>query len=344
MGEPGTTPEDDSPRNIIVFIADGLGFAHLALAAHSSGAPPVWREFSVRGWHDPRPIRGPITDSAAAATAMATGRLTHNDRVGLAENGEPMRNLYEAAWSAGYRTGVVTDSYVWDATPASFVTHSTSRENARDILEQLAGSQLEVLLGELEDVGEGEVPSWEETIDILRSRFRFLDADLRDESHDLAQSAGRTPVAAVFPEDSILDMSSSPNLETMANFALERLADGEAPFLLLVESEEADSASHAWDADRTVRGLTAITNTVGSLLAFARDRGDTLVVFTSDHETGGLALADDLDSYPDLMPVWSSRDHTSALVPLLADGPGAHRFADVERVWEIGAVLHELVR
>ncbi len=338
--ERSSLPEDGArPRNVILFVADGLGFSHLALAQHTVGKEPVWHRFEVRAWHDPRPVRGPITDSAASATAMATGQLTLNDKVGVDENDRPVQTVFEMAWERGYRTGIVTDSYIWDATPAAFVTHTASRDNAEDILRQEASGQLDVLLGELEDVGEGEVPSWDATVEILEGRFTLLGADLA-----LPEGAGADqPVASIHPEESITDLESTPSLSSMVTFATERLEDTGEPFLLLIETEELDSASHERDAPRAVEGLATLSSVLEQVLAFSRARGDTLVLFTADHETGGLSLGYDLGSYPDIVPTWGTPDHTSTVVPLLADGPGAVLFADVQRVWQVGEVLKALI-
>lgn len=332
VGEPGVRP-----RNLVVVVADGFGFSHLALARQTEGIAALWPEFSIRGWHDPRPLWGPITDSAAGATAMASGQLTHNDRVGIDADGQPIPNLFERAWAAGYRTGVVTDSYVWDATPAAFVVHSASRDDSRDILEKLAASQLDVLFGEMEDVGEDGNPTAAETRDIISRRFTLLDAGLD------APPEADLPVATLFDEDAVTNMQSTPNLLQLTNVALARLADTGAPFLLLVESEEMDNASHTGDTDRAVDGLLTIASVLTRVLEFARTRGDTLVVFTADHETGGLALSYEIDSYPNLRPTWATADHTAALVPILADGPGATSFASVSRIWQIGELLNRFI-
>ncbi len=337
----GTTAEESPrPRNIILVIADGLGFSHLSLAQHTAGTVPVWHRFAVRGWHDPRPIKGTITDSAASATALATGRLTRNGKVGVDENDLPLESVFELAWQEGYRTGIVTDSYVWDATPAAFAAHTSSRDNAEDILRQLASGQLDLLFGELEDVGEGAVPSWEETVDILEQRFTLLGADLRLPEG----TALDRPLATIHPEESITDFDSTPNLADMVAVATNQLADTRDPFLLLIESEEIDSASHRRDGKRMAKGLETLSSVVEQVLDFAQHRDDTLVVFTSDHETGGLALGFDQASYPDVVPMWSSRDHTSAVVPLLAAGPGASGFGSVQRAWEVGVVLKSLIQ
>ncbi len=247
-----------------------------------------------------------------------------------------------AAWAVfslgtGFATGIVTDSYIWDATPAAFVAHVEDRDDAATILEQLAASRLDVLFGELEDVGEGPVPEREATEALLARRFELLDEDLR-----LPETMTQ-PVAAIFPEDSVQDESSTPNLTALVATALARLDALERPFLLLVESEEVDSASHRHASQRLLRGLRSIESALLTVLDFAAKRPGTLVLFTSDHETGGLAVGYDVQRYPDLRLLWSTKDHTAALVPLMAIGPGATQFTEVTRAWQVGELLRAMV-
>lgn len=339
--EPSTRPE-----NLIIFVADGLGFAHLSAARtalHGMGGGAVWDRFTTTGWHRPHSATGFLVDSAASATALATGQPTHYGRVGVDTEARPLLNLFERASRVGYRTGIVTDSYVWDATPAAFATHVGSRDDAAAILSQLADSPLEILVGELEDLGEGEVPEWEPTIEVLEERFRVFGPGPRSTEEFIQQGARGEPVAAIFEEDQITDLRSTPTLPQLLQVALERLASDERPFLLLVESEEADSASHRADFDRLLRGLEAIEEAVGLVLDFADRNGETLVVFTSDHETGGLALSVGDSSNSSLRALWPTSDHTGVVVPLLAAGPGSEHFGGSRATWEVGRLLAGMV-
>lgn len=329
------------PKNIIIFIADGMGFTHLSLAmlAHQQDdLPSVWEQFDIKGWHDPRCSYGPITDSGASATAIATGSPTFFEVIGLDKDGEKLTNVFELASANQYNTGIVTDSYIWDATPAAFVAHTKSRDNAKDILEQTAASELELIFGELEDVGEDEVPTKEATIDILSQRFQLLDKELKLPTTDSILK----PIAVIFEEDEIQDLNSTPNLTQLTSAALTYLGSQDKPFIMLVESEEMDAASHRNDSERVMRGLKSIQKTLSHVLEFANKNGETLVLFTADHETGGLALVSE-ENYPNMQLVWSSKNHSATVVPLFARGPGAKAFADVNRNWHIGNVLKSLI-
>jgi alkaline phosphatase len=337
--QPGTISE--KPKNIIVFIADGMGFSHLSLAMLTQqveGVVPVWEQFDIKGWHDPRSSYGPLTDSGASATALATGTSTYFEVIGMNQDGTELTNLFEVATKNQYNTGIVTDSYIWDATPAAFVAHTKSRDNARDIMVQMSNSELDLLFGELEDVGEDEVPDLEPTLKILKQRFRLLDASLNLPARDSILE----PVAAIFEEDEIQDLNSTPNLTRLTDVALDYLTSQDAPFVLLVESEEMDAASHRNDSKRVLKGLQSIQETLSHVLSFAEKNGETLVLFTSDHETGGLAIVSE-SNYPHSQMVWATTNHSAAVVPLYAKGPGAEHFTGVNRNWQVGSLLKSLI-
>ena len=287
----------EKSNNIIVFIADGMGFSHLSLALltqQSENIPSVWQEFDVKGWYDARSAYGPLTDSEASATAIATGTSTSFGYIGLDQDGNTLKNVFEVASDQQYATAIVTDSYIWDGTPAAFVAHTKSEDDAKDILTQIASSKLDLLFGELEDLGEGDVPDKEETIKILKKRFQLLDQSLELPNHDSISK----PIAAIFDEDEIQDLNSSPNLTQLTDVALKYLATKNKPFVLLVESEEMDAASHDNDSDRVINGLKSIQQTLSLVLNFSKMQGQTLVLFTADHETGGLAAVADFGDYP----------------------------------------------
>ena len=309
------------------------------LHSNQKKSPPVWQEFDVKGWHDPRSTDGPLTDSEASATAIATGTSTHFGLIGLDKNGNILKNIFEAASDQQYATAIVTDSYIWDGTPAAFVTHTKTAQDAKGMLMQIASSEIDLLFGELKNVGEGDIPGKDETLHILSKRFRLLDKSLELPNPD---SISR-PVAAIFAEDEVQDLNSSPNLTKLTDAALKYLSLQNKPFVLLVESEEMDSASHGNDSERVIHGLKSIQQTLSLVLNFSKMQRQTLVLFIADHETGGLATVADSTNYPKLQIRWSTKDHTAAVVPLFADGPGAEYFADIHRNWEIGNRLKSLI-
>ena len=327
----------DKPTNVIIFIADGLGFAQLSLVMQMHAGQALWQRFTATGWHQPSPLGGYLTDSAASATAIATGTTTLNGAIGVDENGTPLQNIFELASENGYRTGVVTDSYVWDATPAGFTVHSESRENAAEILQALSGSSLDVLLGELEKVGDDDVPDQQATEALFEARFSLLDATASD-----ADSYAGEPIAGLFRENQIEGQSSEPTLQHLTAVALDALTHYSEPFLLLLETEELDSAGHWANEKRLENGLSAMQDTVAVVFDFLEQYPDTLFVFTSDHETGGLVLKSNSKNLR-VKPKFNTLKHTGSVVPVLAVGPGDSNFIGIHTNSGLGQLLKSLI-
>lgn len=335
------------PKNIIIFVADGMGFAHLSLARamnNNTSRKPAWDRFTAFGWHHPHPIGSYLTDSAASATAFATGVDTRNGAIGVDADGKPVTNLYEIADQHGYRTGIVTDSFIWDATPAAFVTHADNRSDATNILNQLAASKLEVLFGELENAGKGGVPSWDNTVKLLEERFTMLGADLGNQQQMKGSNTHSSkPIAAIFKIGQIKDLQSNPTLGKMTEKALKHLSSDKRPFLLLVESEEPDSASHGNNTKRLIRGMASIEYSLNLILDFIEKNNNTLVIFLSDHETGGLVLGSK-GSNKKIKPLWVTNGHSGTAVPIMAFGLGSEYFSGIHTNEGVGLLLKSMIK
>lgn len=329
----------DKPRNIIIFLADGLGFAHLSLAMQRHSEQGLWERFKATGWHQPHPHprEGYITDSAASATALATGTDTLNGSIGVDENGKRLHNIFELATERGYRTGLVTDSYVWDATPAGFTVHAESRDDASQILYALSESPLDVLLGELKNPGKGSIPDRAFTEKLFKKRFSLLDATASN-----ADSFSGKPIVGLLEKGQIGDRKSAPSLQHLTSVALNTLVSYDEPFLLLLETEELDSAGHWSKEKRMKRGLDSMQEAVAVVFEFLEQHPHTLFVFTSDHETGALELKADSDNEK-AKPKFNSFKHTGSVVPVMAIGPGESKFNGIHTNDGIGRLFKSLI-
>ena len=137
-------------RSAVVLIGDGLGFAGIEAArllGHGVGGYLTLDRLPVAGWSSTRSVDNLRTDSAAGATALATGFKTQNGRIGVDAEGRSLRNLVEAARAAGKAVGLVTASYLWDATPAGFAVHNPSRRNTLEIALAMADQDIVFLAG-----------------------------------------------------------------------------------------------------------------------------------------------------------------------------------------------------
>lgn len=332
-------PAGSEVRNVVLLIGDGMGFGHVlgarAALVGMNGRLALER-LPVTGWLTTHSARGLITDSAAGATALATGFKTGLYRVGVDPEGRRLPSLMEAASARGKAVGLVTDSYLWDATPAAFSTHVESRRDYAAIAAQMAASGFALLIGE--EIG---ALAGDDEGGAMLAGFRAYRV-VRDAGELRSALLGDAPVLGLFAAGAIDDPEREPRLDELTTLALARLARDDDGFALLLETEETDTGAHAHDFGRVTRGMAALDRAVAEAVDFARRDRRTLVVVTADHDTGGLALTDGDDG--ELLRVhWSTAGHTGNPVPLFAYGPGAERLGGAHDNTEVAWVLAELL-
>lgn len=323
----------ERPRSAVIFLADGMGFAQLVAARAAlvgmEGRLTMER-FPVTAWHTTHSPDGLYADSASGATAISTGEKTLPSYLGVDADEEPLETLFEKVMASGKSTALVTDSYLWDASPSAFYAHRPGRRDLDGIVQDLAASGVLFAGGE-------ESPWGEVNLD-----------PLRDAGYHLLEDAGGLaelpdgPVVVHLESGSIPDPERPPSLEELALAALGRVMDDPDGFVLFVETEETDSGAHNNDLDRVIAGLASLDRTVEAVLERLDDRDDVLFLVTADHETGGLALGD-ADPGEPLRAHWPSEHHTAGAVPLLAYGPGAAAFGGVLENDQVGRILRSLL-
>src|SRR5262245_11629023 len=145
----------EAPRNIIIMFADGAGPTQWDFGAYSSRVlrrqPFVTTDVVFRhgalGLLTTSPQDAYVTDSAAAASAMATGVKVANGAISMTPDGTSPRTVMEAAKAAGKRIGLVTTATVYDATPAAFAVHAKSRRDSQSIVDQYLAMEPDVVMG-----------------------------------------------------------------------------------------------------------------------------------------------------------------------------------------------------
>ncbi|MFZ2490346.1 MAG: alkaline phosphatase [Thermoanaerobaculia bacterium] len=321
------------PKSVILIVGDGVGVAHVTAAKLLRGSEFQVGRMPVAGLMTTHSASSLVTDSAAAATAMATGVKAVNRTVGVDANGTPVRNVVEAAEAAGRATGTVTTGAFWDATPASFVAHHKSRYDVLPIVQAFLGSGIDLIAG-----GGAEwfgVEGRPELAGVVASSNVTLVT-----TRDALVTAKGDRVLAVFPmAKNEMDAAEAP-LPVLASWAIERLSRDPDGFFLLLEHEGTDGTGHNNLTDEFKKAMVSLDETVGVALEFARTRGNVLVIVTGDHETGGLTL--DVKN-EQLVFVWSNKGHTAAFVPVFAFGPGSERFEGLIDNTDLGKALLELV-
>jgi alkaline phosphatase len=324
-----------TPKNVILLIADGAGLAHYTLLKNSRGNDFQLSRLPVVGLATTRCLDRAVTDSAAGATAIATGSKVTYEAVSQDPEGKPLTTALEVAEAAGKATGLVTTSYFYDATVASFASHAKNRNDYAGIVTQMLQSGAEVIAGTaLKPMGEGELTGVPE----LAKQQGYTIVSTRAE---LDAAPEDTKILTAFPKQvRDLDYPDAP-LPVLAKFAIDRLKTDPDGFFLVLENEGTDGSSHQnYTADVTA-ALTSFDTTVGIALDFAAASGDTLVLVTSDHETGGMRVSN--TEAKRFRVEWSTTDHTGTAVPVFAYGPGSMEFAGFYDNTDTGKKLLKLV-
>ena len=311
-----------------------MGLSHLSAGLVSVGGRLSVERFPVVGLVRTFSADALVTDSAAAATALACGVKTRNGSVGVDAQGDPVPSLVERARARGLRTGVVATSSLTDATPAAFLSHRPSRKQQEEIALDVAASGADVLAGG----GRCHFTS--------RPDGRYLLGELAARGYAVVEDAARLAHAppgklAAFLADEHLPSETKGRgdlLRSAVSAALARLEGGEG-FVLVVEGSQVDFAAHDGDGRGVTAEVADLDRTVGRILDFAARDGRTLVVLTSDHDTGGLAVTGGSLETRSVETGFVTKGHTATMVPVFAFGPGSAAFAGVHENSEIGERL-----
>lgn len=322
----------EAPRNVILIIGDGVGPAHVTWMRQLRGAEFQAGRMRLVALLNTVSADRAVTDSAAAASAYATGMKSNYRALSIAPDGTARRTVLQAARANGKATGLVTTTLICDATPAAFAAHAVDRYEAKTVCPQVIRAGADVLAGGgIEVFGKKEVPP----IESLASEAGYTTITTKE---GLA-AAGRGKALVLYEtQEQDGDHPDFP-LPVLARFALDRLDDDPDGFFLLIEQEGTDTGSHRNDAEEVERSLRSLDEAIGVALGFAETHPGTLVLFTGDHETGGLRLT----GRDKLRAEWSTVEHTGSALPLFAYGPGAGHLGSFIENTEVGALLLDLV-
>ncbi|MGI6774306.1 alkaline phosphatase [Acetomicrobium sp.] len=296
----GAVAQEAMPKNIILMIGDGMGFSQLTLGRLAKGSLAI-EECPVGGamTTHPLPSSGVITDSAAAGTALATGYKTDNGIISQTPEGKALYTVLENARDKGKATGLVTTTRITHATPAVFAAHIDDRDNENAIAEQLVNADVNVLLGGglrhfIPEGHEGSKRNDDRNLvkemeskgyAFAKDRQGLLDVTSKDEGKILGLFKG-----SHMSYELDRDVKKEPSIAEMTKAALEILSKDQEGFFLMVEGGRIDHASHANDTPTTMTDMMAFDEAVKAALDFAKMDGNTLVIVTADHATGGLSI------------------------------------------------------
>lgn len=324
-------------RNVIFLIGDGMGLSQITAAAYANCGLTLMN-FNYIGLQRNNALGAFTTDSAAGGSALATGERHANRHISMTEEGEAVPSLSDWFRGKGLPVGVVTLGNAVDATPTAFYGHSVERDNADELTRCLLDTPVDLLCGsgirQFTERGDGI-----DLIGELSKNYRFV------RSIDEINVAEGRVVCIDERMDEAAEESNLGLLAEATRAAIDKLQErGDKGFFLMVEGAKIDYAGHSRCLPGSVIEMLSFDLAVAEALKFADENGQTLVVVTADHETGGLVLLDGDEQSGRIMGVYTTDDHTPAMLPVFAYGPGADRFCGTYLNTEIARRIRELTR
>ena len=334
----------ERPKNVILMIGDGMGISQLSAAYYfrdekDARREPAFNRFKYIGLCRTSSGAEPVTQSSAAATSLATGYKTYNLAIGVDLDTVIRENIVELLSKKGYMTGVIVTSHMVDATPAGFYAHQPERYMYPEIAMDLLKSDIDFFAGAgsryFRD-STGIYPFEEYGIEVNWSKLKKIKKPEPGERFGFLLGLERMPTMIEGRGDFLSKATS---------IAVDFLSTGEAGYFLMVEGSQIDWAGHGNQTENMIAEVNDFERTVNEVLDYAEKNGETLVIVTADHETGGFTLGAAGDNYSGadysvIEPTFATTNHSAALVPVFAFGPGAEKFMGV---YENTDIFHKLV-
>ena len=346
-------------KNVILIIGDGMGPEQVGLLLSYARQAPnsvikdrrtafdrIMDEGGVMGISLTYPSGALVTDSAAAGTQLATGQFAGSEMIGSDKNGNAVETILEKAIKTGKSTGLVSDTRLTHATPASFAAHQPHRnlENAiavdmlnagpdvmlsgglRHWIPQKANDENSAVRKELEQITQGSVK-----IKSKRKDSRNLLFEARAKGYSLAFNRSQMETAqgkllglfaySAMPDGITVTHSQDdlnrtiPTLKEMSAKALQVLSENDKGFFLMIEAGQIDWAAHNNDTGSMLHELLMLNETVDYVLDWASNRDDTLIIVTADHTTGGFGISYSASDLPQGRRLPGSLFNTSEFKP-----------------------------
>jgi alkaline phosphatase len=317
-------PEEKPVQNIILFMGDGMGIAQIYAGMTANHGKFSLERFPNVGLQKTYSVDSYITDSGAGATAIACGIKTLNGAVGVNRQGLPVKSILEYAEEHGLSTGLVSTSSITHATPASFIAHQVSRDDYEAIAADFLKTEIEIFIGGGRDHFSMREDSLN-LLDSLESRGYQVVTEIKDINFKYERIACLT---AGIHNPSMLDGRGNMFPDAVSA-SIRYLKNKKTGFFLMAEGSQIDWAAHDNNTEGVVAEMLDFDRAVNIAVDFAEKNGNTLVIVTGDHETGGMAITDGSISEGKVTGAFVTEDHTAVMIPVFAFGPEADKFSGI---------------
>ncbi len=314
-----------SPKKVVLMIGDGMGLAQVAGAMAFYQGVNAFERFPVTGFSKTSSADDYVTDSGAGATAISIGKKSYNNGIGIDKDTVSHPTLFELAKKKGLLTGVVVTSSVVHATPASFYAHVKHRNRYEQISEALLNGNCDVAIG-------GGIQFFTQ-----RKDKRNLLKELETKGFKIIvnnktiEEVNVSKLVQLNAADAMPKMSENRGdyLKKASMMAIRNLTKNPGGYLLMIEGSQIDWGGHDMNFEYMKLELRDFNEVINAVLDEAKKDGNTLVIVTADHETGGLALTENKEDPSQFTPHYTYNHHTGVPVPVFAYGPGAESFSGI---------------
>lgn len=334
------------PLNVILMIGDGMGLAQVSTAFYFGKDAPNFEQFKEIGFIKTQSTSHTITDSAAGATAFATGEKTYKRAIGVSKDSLPIPTIIETLQQKGYQSGLVSLTPITHATPGAFYAHVKDRDSHEEIALDLIDANIDFFAG-------GGLKYLKR-----RKDKKDLYAALLAKNYQL-DSVALSPYNIHKRNGYLLANDGLPSkLEGRKSFfqdatqlGLDYLTEKEKPFFLMIEGSYIDWGGHAMDAELLKQEVLDFDKTLGVVLNYIKKHPNTLLVVTADHETGGVSIGksyvideatgEKQEEVTNVSINFNNDQHSGTLIPVFAKGPGAPLF---KGIYENNEIYHKILK
>lgn len=318
-------PKGKKVKNVILMIGDGMSLMHV-YTAWAANRGKLWLENAqATGLSKTWAVKKLVTDSGSGGTSLATGVKTVYHAVGVDPEGKPLTSLVDVAKKLGKDAGMAVTCRLWDATPCDFCCHNIDRDKEEELVGDYPTSGVDFVFGG----GAQKFTNRKDGRDI----FKELQKKGYHVSHTLddffAYDKNSRIFAVPYDKDTPLPDERGDLLARASMKGISLMNQNKNGFFMMIEGSQLDDYGHFNQLDLLMKETLDFDQTVGEVMKWAAKDGETLVVVTADHETGGLTLVNGNKDEGRVECCFSTKDHSGAMVPVYAFGPGAENFTGI---------------
>ena len=332
-------PKGKEVKNVILMIGDGMSLMHIQ-AAWTCNRGHLWLENAqATGLSETPATNRLVTDSGSGGTSLATGHKTVYHAVGVDPMGKELTTLCDLAKQAGKDAGVAVTCRLWDATPCDFLSHNIDRDNEEELVGLFPDCGIDYVFGG----GAKKFVNRKDGRDI----FKELEAKgyhISRTFDDLMQWNDSRVWCVPYEVDTPLPDERGDLLARASLRGMDLMSKNKKGFFMMIEGSQLDDYGHWNDLPMLMKETLDFDQTIGEVFKWAARDGETLVVITADHETGGMTIHGGSFAEGTVTCNFSSKDHTGTMVPVYAFGPGSENFtgfySNTDIFWKIKHLMN----